>query len=133
MSIGQFALQEAVYSRLSSDSNLTSTLGAGVFDEVPEGQSTPYVSLGYGTSVDYSTKDENGGEHTLTFHIWSEYNGAKECKQIMDRIHDLMHNHSLSVSGFNLINLRFEFSDILRDPDGVTRHGIMRFRAVMLG
>ena len=51
----------------------------------------------------------------------------------MDRIHDLLHNHSLSVTGFNLINLRFEFSDILRDPDGVTRHGIMRFRAVMLG
>ena len=41
--------------------------------------------------------------------------------------------NSLNVSGFNLINLRFEFSDVLRDPDGVTRHGVMRFRAIILG
>ena len=51
----------------------------------------------------------------------------------MDRIHDLLHDSSLSVSGFNLINSRFEFSDILRDPDGVTRHGVMRFRVITLG
>ena len=79
------------------------------------------------------TKDLDGGEFTVTFDIWSEYKGAKECKQIMDRVHTLLHNHSLSVSGFNLINLRFEFSDILIDPDGVTRHGVMRFRAIILG
>ena len=108
-------------------------MSCGVYDEVIEGNTYPFIALGEETAIDYSTVDLNGGEHTLTFHIWSEYNGAKECKQIMDRIHDLMHNHSLSVSGFNLINLRFEFSDILRDPDGVTRHGVMRFRAIILG
>ena len=51
----------------------------------------------------------------------------------MDRIHTLLHDSSLSVSGFNLVNTRFEFMDILRDPDGITMHGVMRFRAVMLG
>ena len=108
-------------------------MGAGVFDEVPEGTATPYVTLGYGTAIDYGTKDTDGGSYTVTFHVWSEYRGSKECKQIMDRIHTLLHNHSLSVTGFNLINLRFEFSEILRDPDGITRHGVMRFRAVILG
>ena len=54
-------------------------------------------------------------------------------KNIMDRIHDLLHDSNLSVTGFNLVNLRFEFSDILRDPDGITRHGVMRFRAIILG
>ena len=51
----------------------------------------------------------------------------------MDKIHDLLHNSNLSVSGFNLINLRYEFSDIMRDPDGIPRHGVMRFRAIILG
>ena len=51
----------------------------------------------------------------------------------MDRIHTLLHNGSVSVSGFNLIRLQFEFSDVMRDPDGVTRHGVMRFRAIILG
>ena len=133
MSIGQFALQSAIYSRLNSDSNLTSTLGVGVYDEVVLGNDYPFVTVGDTTSTDFSTKDVDGSSTTLTIHVWSQYKGAKETKNIMDRVHTLLHNYSLSVTGFNLINLRFEFNDILRDPDGVTRHGVMRFRAVMLG
>lgn len=133
MSIGQFALQTTIYSTLSSDNTLTSTLGSGVYDEVVEGATYPFVALGEETAIDYSTKNTNGGETTINVHIWSQYKGSKETKQIMDRIHDLLHDSNLSVTGFNLINLRFEFSDILRDPDGVTRHGVMRFRAIILG
>ena len=133
MSIGQFALQTAIYSTLSNDNNLTSTLGAGVFDEVTEGATYPFVALGEETAIDYGTKDLVGGETTINIHIWSQYKGSKETKNIMDRIHDLLHDSDISVSGFNLINLRFEYSDIMRDPDGVTRHGVMRFRAIILG
>jgi len=133
MSIGQFALQTTIYSTLSNDSTITSSLGAGVFDEVSESATYPFIALGEETSTDYSTKDLNGGETTINIHIWSQYKGAKQTKQIMDRIHDLLHDSNLSVTGFNLVNLRFEFSDIMRDPDGVTRHGVMRFRAIILG
>jgi|TARA_R100000149_G_scaffold29743_1_gene11423 hypothetical protein len=133
MSIGQFALQSAIYSTLNSDSNLTSTLGAGVFDDVTEGTDTPFVTIGEDTASEYDTKDLDGAETTINIDVWSEYKGSKECKQIMDRIHDLLHDSNISVTGFNLVNLRFEFSDIIRDPDGVTRHGVMRFRAVILG
>tara|TARA_Y100000004_G_scaffold136121_1_gene154122 strand:- start:43 stop:447 length:405 start_codon:yes stop_codon:yes gene_type:complete len=133
MSIGQFALQSTIYSTLNNDNTLTNTLGAGVYDEVLENATYPFVSLGEETAVDYSTKDLDGGEFTINIHVWSQYKGAKQAKEIMDRIHDLLHDSSLTVSGFNLANLRFEFSDILRDPDGVTRHGVMRFRAIILG
>ena len=133
MSIGQFALQSTIYSTLNNDNTLTNTLGAGVYDEVLENATYPFVSLGEETAVDYSTKDLDGGEFTINIHVWSQYKGAKQAKEIMDRIHDLLHDSSLSVSGFNLANLRFEFSDILRDPDGITRHGVMRFRAIILG
>ena len=133
MTIGQFALQSSIYSTLSNDNNLTQVLGAGVYDEVTEGATYPFVALGEETAVDYSTKDLVGGETTVNIHIWSQYKGSKETKNIMDKIHDLLHDSNLTVSGFNLINLRFEYSDIMRDPDGVTRHGVMRFRAIILG
>lgn len=133
MSIGQFALQTGIYSTLSGDTNLTTTLGATVVDEVKHGTGYPFVSIGEETAVDYSTKDLVGGEYTVNIDVWSQYRGSKETKQIMDRIHTLLHNVSISVSGFNLINLRFEYSDIMRDPDGKTRHGVMRFRAIILG
>ena len=133
MSIGQFALQTTIYSTLSGDNTLTNTLGAGVFDEVLDNATYPFVSLGEETAIDYSTKDLNGGEFTINIHVWSQYKGSKQTKEIMDRVHDLLHDSNLSVSGFNLVNLRFEFSDILRDPDGVTRDGVLRFRAIILG
>ena len=132
MSIGQFQLQQAIFSALNV-SAVTSDLSCGVFDDVPQNASYPYIALGEETAVDFSVKDIQGGDLTVNIHVWSQYKGSKETKQIMDKIHDLHHNINLSVTGFNLINLRFEFSDIMRDPDGITRHGVMRFRAIILG
>ena len=36
-----------------------------------------------------------------------------------------------AVSGASLVNARFETSDILNDPDGITKHGVQRFRFVI--
>ena len=132
MTIGQFALQQTIYTALNV-SALTNSLSCAVVDDVQLNQSYPFITLGEETTIDYGTKNQNGGETTINLHIWSQYKGSKECKQIMDKVHDLLHDIDLTVSGFNLINLRFEYSDIVRDPDGSTRHGIMRFRAIILG
>lgn len=133
MSIGQTALQTAIFTALSTDNNLTSTLGATVQDEVPSGTNYPVVQIGDDNVVDYSTKDLSGGDTTLMIHVWSRQFGSAQTKNIMDRIHTLLHDSSLSVTGFNLINCRLEFTDVMRDPDGITRHGVMRFRAIILG
>ena len=132
MSVGQFQLQTAIYTALNV-SAITTTLGCGVYDEVIEGNTYPFISLGEETTIDYSTMTAVGSETTINIHIWSQYKGSKQTKEIMDKIHDLLHDINLTVTGFNLINLRFEFSDIMRDTDGVTRHGVMRFRAIILG
>ena len=132
MSVGQFALQSSIYTALNV-SAITTTLACGVYDEVVEGNSYPFITLGEETAIDYSTNNQVGAETTINIHIWSRYKGSKQTKQIMDKIHDLLHDVSLTVSGVNLINLRFEYSDIMRDPDGITRHGVMRFRAITLG
>ena len=132
MSVGQFQLQTAIYTALNV-SAITTTLGCGVYDEVIEGNTYPFISLGEETTIDYSTMTAVGSETTINIHIWSQYKGSKQTKEIMDKIHDLLHDIDLTVTGFNLINLRFEYSDIMRDTDGVTRHGVMRFRAIILG
>ena len=132
MSVGQFALQTTIYNALNV-SAITTTLSCGVYDEVIEGNTYPFITLGEETTIDYSTKTATGSETTINIHIWSQYKGSKQTKEIMDKVHDLLHDIDLTVTGFNLINLRFEYSDIMRDPDGVTRHGVMRFRAIILG
>ena len=81
------------------------------------------------TNID--TKDKDAHEHTLTIHVWSQYRGRKEIKNIMSSVYTTLHNASITVSGASLVNIRHEFENTLTEADGITRHGVMRFRAVV--
>ena len=131
MSDHSLELQKTIFDTLSGDSTLTSTYGANVYDYVPDNSSFPYIKVGEETSVDNGTKTLQGNEHTLVIHTFSQYRGSKEVKNIMSRIYALLHESSLSVSGASLVNLRFEFSDVIKENDGLTTHGLQRFRAVV--
>tara|TARA_B100000902_G_C27127455_1_gene821864 strand:+ start:335 stop:736 length:402 start_codon:yes stop_codon:yes gene_type:complete len=130
MSDHSLELQKSILDALDGDSTLQS-LVTDVYDFVPESTAFPYVKIGEETSIDNGTKTLQGNEHTLVIHTFSRYRGSKEVKEIMSRIYALLHESSLSVSGASLVNLRFEFSDVIKENDGFTSHGIQRFRAVV--
>ena len=130
MSDHSLELQKSIFNALDGDSTLQN-LVTDVYDFVPESTAFPYVKIGEETSLDNGTKTLQGNEHTLVIHTFSRYRGSKEVKEIMSRIYALLHESSLSVSGASLVNLRFEFSDVIKENDGFTSHGIQRFRAVV--
>ena len=130
MSDHSLELQKSIFNALDGDSTLQS-LVTDVYDFVPESTAFPYVKVGEETSIDNGTKTLPGNEHTLVIHTFSRYRGSKEVKEIMSRIYALLHESSLSVSGASLVNLRFEFSDVIKENDGFTSHGLQRFRAVV--
>jgi len=125
-------LQGTVYTALTGNNPLTTALGGSkIYDFVPEGTTFPYVKVGDQTMVDDGTKDKKGSDFTLMIHTFSRYRGSKEIKNIMSLVYDVLHESSLSVSGaFN--NMRFEFSDIIKESDGLTTHGVQRFRVFVL-
>lgn len=130
MSDHSLELQKSIFNRLDGDSTLQN-LVTDVYDFVPENTAFPYVKVGEETSLDNGTKTLQGNEHTLVIHSFSRYRGSKQIKEIMSRIYALLHESSLSVSGASLVNLRFEFSDVIKENDGLTSHGLQRFRAVV--
>lgn len=130
MSDHSLELQKSIFNALDGDSTLQS-LVTDVYDFVPESTAFPYVKVGEETSIDNGTKTLQGNEHTLVIHTFSRYRGSKEVKEIMSRIYALLHESSLSVTGASLVNLRFEFSDVIKENDGFTSHGIQRFRAIV--
>ena len=77
-----------------------------------------------GNNIDFN-------EFTLTIHTFSRNRGRKEAKNIMARIYALLHNATLSVTGANHINTRFEFHDVIKETDGLTYHGVQRFRTIL--
>jgi len=130
MSDHSLELQKSIFNALDGDSTLQN-LVTDVYDFVPENTAFPYVKVGEETSIDNGTKTLQGNEHTLVIHTFSRYRGSKEVKEIMSRIYALLHESSLSVSGASLVILRFEFSDVIKENDGFTSHGLQRFRAVV--
>ena len=130
MSDHSLQLQKTVFDTLDGDSNLQSKV-SDVYNFVPQNTAYPYVQVGDDSMADNSTKDLDGNIHSIMIHTWSRYRGDKEAKQIMARVYDLLHNSSLSVSGASLVNARFDTSDILTDPDGITKHGVQRFNFVI--
>ena len=133
MALHSWELQKTVYTALVNAS-LTSASGSaitGVFDDLPEGTNYPYVVIGDDTATNISAKDKDIHEHTLNIHIWSQYRGRRDIKEIMGQIYTALNDISYSVSGALGINLKHEFDTTIVEGDGITRHGIMRFRAVV--
>tara|TARA_Y100000114_G_C11758616_1_gene328263 strand:- start:1620 stop:2027 length:408 start_codon:yes stop_codon:yes gene_type:complete len=132
MSIHSFALQQSIYSTLSSG-NITDNSGSSVpiYDDVPELSPLPYVRIGEEQTSNAGTKTKDANEHILTLDIWSEYRGRKEIKQIMSQVYNLLHDSAITISGASLVNLRCEVQQTLEEADGITRHGVMRFRALV--
>lgn len=123
-------LQEAVYAALTGDSPLMA-LVTGIYDRPPEGTAFPYVTLGESTGSDWSNVATVGMEHLFTLHIWSREGGRKQSATIMERLHTLLHQASLSITGQMLVMMRFSASDIVLENDGWTYHGIMKFHALL--
>lgn len=124
-------LQRAIHARLIADVVVSGTLGGPhVFDDVPRGATFPYITIGLTSEKDWSTCTEDGAEHVVTLHVWSRSPGRHEVKTITAAIKEALHDQPLTMRSHRLVNLRQEFADARRDPDGETYHGIVRLRAV---
>jgi len=124
MTAAGWELQQAIFARL--DLQLTET----VYDHVPQNAPFPYVVVGDSTATAWGAGDLDGEQHALSVHIWSRYQGRKEMRQIMASIMTALNGAPLSLTGHNLVDIRFVFADEFPDPDGISRHGLVRFRAV---
>jgi hypothetical protein len=131
MSFHSWELQKAIFTKLNGNVDGLDGANIPVYDDVPQQSNYPYVQIGEETSANNGTKTLDGIEHTLTMHIWSQYRGRREIKTIMKSVYDLLHNTAISVTGASLVNVRQEFSTTLAENDGITRHGVIRFRAVV--
>jgi len=125
------AIQQSIYDILTSDTTLMTKV-TGVFDFVPDNQGYPFVTVGETTSIPYETYDRYGEEVSTILHVWSRYRGMQEINEIMDDCKRLLARKSFEVAGWQNISCYHDFSEVIREPDGETRHGVIRFRILAL-
>lgn len=124
-------LQKAVIARLAESELLSEIAGTSrIFDQVPYNQPFPFAVVGEITSKDWSTGTEPGLEHRFVVHIWSRSGGKKQTFAMASAIFQALHEADLALKGHRLVNLRHESTDVRREDDGETYHGVLRFRAV---
>lgn len=115
-------IQKAVFDVLQS------ALSVPVFDHTPQNSPYPYVVIGDDTSVPWDTDDSLGTEATVTVHVWSRYRGRAEVKELLEHIYDALHRQDIAIAGVDVIESIAEFQQTIVESDGLTRHGIIRFR-----
>ena len=137
MSDPGFELQKAMRAAIISDATLKALMGdpVALYDLVPENAAMPYIAHDEPGTAEWDvtpteTDDGYGHEHTIMMHVWSSYEGRKEVGAILYRLEQIFRDWSVSLTGHRLVNIRYQFSDRLRDPDGQAYHGVIQFRAV---
>lgn len=108
---------------------IVNVTGREVYDDFPKNVSMPYIIMGEIDGRDWSDKFRPGQEIGVTMHIWSNYPGKKEVAEIMNGVLQALTSEPISLGiEFNAICEGLDMSEIIIDIDGVTRHGILRFR-----
>ena len=127
----------AIIAALKADAPLTALLTTyaatpAVFTHVPQDLSAyPYVVL-FESGLDSDNNDCSlGFDGVLNIHSWTDQRDMAVIGNIQKAIYDVLNRAELTMTGYDLIELHQEFSTILRDPDGITLHGVQRYRIIL--
>jgi hypothetical protein len=96
---------------------------------VPRNAAYPYVTHGESVVRDWSTSTDEGHEHSVSVHVWSQGAGRKQAHDILGVIEQTLDSQALPLDGHRLISLQHEHSEVRRESDGETWRGLLRLRA----
>jgi hypothetical protein len=105
--------------------------GGRIYDQVPAQPVFPYVTVGDVQVLPDKADCIDGSETFPQVDVWTRSTGYPETKQIATDVLAALDDQPLDVDGFNLVV--FEFTEVryLRDPDGLTRHGVLTFHGLL--
>lgn len=130
MSNPAFALQTAMRDALLAHAPLSLLLqGQHVYEEMPRGISTPFVTFGDIETRDWSVGDQKAHEHFVTLSIQTNSRSRKLAQDILDEVEAVLDNAALLIAGHRLVNLRLVFWSVTRDRKGEYFNATARFRA----
>ena len=122
-------LQTAIFQALENISEPVYAMGS-----VPDNVTDRYVVLGEKTLNEWDTDGLTGFDVTMTIHTWDTSAANRSfvaLENLQQSIYDLLHRATLITNGYNVIGVEQEMCEPMLDPDGLTRHGVQRFRAKM--
>jgi len=103
-----------------------------IFTHVPQDLKTyPYVVLFESEMTSENNDSYLGFEGVFSLHVWSDERDMAVIGNIQKAIYDVLNHAELTMTGYDVPEIHQEFSTILRDPDGITLHGVQRYKILI--
>jgi hypothetical protein len=121
----------AIIDRLKSDAPVTAIVSQRVFDVVPPGIETPYITLGQPQVLPSRTGGagcDSGAEISIVINGWTTGPESVASRQLGAAIVASIDEHELVMSGHRTVLCELEQNQYLEDPDGITKHSASTFR-----
>ena len=127
MATALWPLRTALYNKLTGSAPLMSLI-TGVFDEVPDGQPYPYVTINSITETADDAHDHQGLWCTVQINVWTRAPGFKQAAEIFAAVDAVLDRQPLAVAGYTDVSIRCDQHMELRDPDPDIRHINAQYR-----
>lgn len=110
------AVQQALYTKLTSDGVLMGMI-SGVYDAPPQQAVVPYVVIGDGQASVEPCTTYDVTECQMEIQVWTTASGRKASLAILSRIHGLLHQGNISISGGTLVRIVVSRGETQVEPD----------------
>lgn len=121
-------LQALIHTTLTGNTPLSNLVGGRIYDHVPDNKVFPYISIGECFPGPFRTHSRPGEETLQRIHVWSRAKGFKEAESIAEAIRPLLDGQHFETANFTVAALWEGPGQVLRDPDGITRHIVIDYR-----
>ena len=131
------AIWAAIYTALNV-SAITSTLGCGVYDHVPQAPTFPYLRMQSPTETRQDTFGKAGKDCTVQVHFFTSsetYEGAGRAQALLSAVIGLLHYVPFAVTGFDHLACQYENGFDAGDDDvngQVIKHYVATFRVQVM-
>lgn len=131
-----YELQRAIVAALTNDATVATLVAGRIYDHVPRDPATgkttaefPFVSFGPEQNLPENLDCIDAEEIVIQINGWSRDPGFMEVKRIAKAVKNVLHEAELPIADNGLVYFVFDGRRILRDPDGLTSHAVLTFRA----
>lgn len=137
MSSPDYELVRAAMDALRADTMVASFIDMRIYDRPPQKPEPafPYITVGPTSSIPDDADCSDAEEITIQLDVWSQganeaYSSA-ECRRLIDAVKQVLHDADLTLADNALVTIQMSLKQIVREPDGITSHGILQFTATV--
>ena len=124
-----YELQRAIYAILIADAGFAALADDRVYDRAPDKVQFPYVSFGPSQEIPEAVDCIDAAEIIIQIDAWSRDPGEREVKQLAKAIKAALDGEALQLSDNALVYFEYSGRRVMKDPDGITSHAVLTFRA----